>query len=324
MGAQASHKLRELAVGLEQNREVYSCIADLNWASFVNLVNKANDIASRFLDKNGKQLYFEIVDTDELQRRGMLFKIYARVLCHKVIVQSTSDIQRKGGGCCGEDEEDATCRMWECPACTFVNPPIYLCCDGCGAEKAQDSDARIATATTTTTITASTRHSAVDDGASDAPQAMPMLIEGTREMNLRQFVRLYLQIRSYAEFPGAKEGDDPGNGKHISGEFDAGRQALGGEQMSASIFLDGLDINDEDSSEECEECVICLDKRPDVILPECMHSFCDACISKWNVQRNGCPCCRRKEAAGEEWLLADIPSHAEVAAYISRAADTVT
>jgi hypothetical protein len=37
-----------------------------------------------------------------------------------------------------------------------------------------------------------------------------------------------------------------------------------------------------------DECCICLERKPDVILP-CTHSYCLPCIEQWNVDHKTCP-----------------------------------
>lgn len=65
-------------------------------------------------------------------------------------------------------------------------------------------------------------------------------------------------------------------------------------------------------SSETSECCICLDRKPDVILP-CTHVFCSTCIEKWNSEHNSCPICNEKFCGTDDtWVLSDLPEAQEI------------
>mmetsp|Transcript_430 Transcript_430/g.715 ORF Transcript_430/g.715 Transcript_430/m.715 type:complete len:97 (+) Transcript_430:755-1045(+) len=39
-------------------------------------------------------------------------------------------------------------------------------------------------------------------------------------------------------------------------------------------------------------CSICLDEPSDIVL-DCMHAFCENCITDWNQKSRTCPICRK-------------------------------
>uniref|UniRef100_A0A7S3YFB2 RING finger protein 141 n=1 Tax=Lotharella globosa TaxID=91324 RepID=A0A7S3YFB2_9EUKA len=53
-----------------------------------------------------------------------------------------------------------------------------------------------------------------------------------------------------------------------------------------------------------ELCSICLDEPSDIVL-DCLHAFCESCISEWNVKSSTCPVCRKDIDVGgiENWVL---------------------
>lgn len=65
-------------------------------------------------------------------------------------------------------------------------------------------------------------------------------------------------------------------------------------------------------SSETSECCICLDRKPDIILP-CTHVFCTPCIEKWNSEHKSCPICNAKLSSTEDsWVLSDLPQANEI------------
>ncbi|CAL4070105.1 unnamed protein product, partial [Meganyctiphanes norvegica] len=102
------------------------------------------------------------------------------------------------------------------------------------------------------------------------------------------------------------------------------------------------------SSGDCgnclDECVICLERRPDVILP-CAHAYCLPCIEQWweysnppsqectsssssaasivyamNVVDKTCPVCRESlKTTDDTWVLSEVPDNDQVNEEIRRA-----
>lgn len=52
------------------------------------------------------------------------------------------------------------------------------------------------------------------------------------------------------------------------------------DKMTASTLLNTVDSLTK--KEQNSECCICLERKPDVILP-CAHSYCLLCIEQWYV-----------------------------------------
>jgi Zinc finger, C3HC4 type (RING finger) len=82
------------------------------------------------------------------------------------------------------------------------------------------------------------------------------------------------------------------------------------EQKSFPLILDQLD-DKLNSSDDTEECIICLDKKPDNIL-SCLHSFCNECILKWLKENNSCPICCETTDDVDSWEKIDIPDTGEI------------
>lgn len=67
-----------------------------------------------------------------------------------------------------------------------------------------------------------------------------------------------------------------------------------------------------DANRDVTECCICLDRKPDLILP-CTHVFCSACIEKWNATHKKCPICQEKlNSTDDSWVLSELPRTDEV------------
>lgn len=80
------------------------------------------------------------------------------------------------------------------------------------------------------------------------------------------------------------------------------------------------------------ECCICLDRKPEILLP-CTHTYCCPCIEQWFVfisttyietinilimyyrkmTSKTCPICQEKlDATDDSWVLTDLPDMQEV------------
>jgi len=83
---------------------------------------------------------------------------------------------------------------------------------------------------------------------------------------------------------------------------------------TASMFLeDALD-----NTTSLEECCVCLERKPDVILP-CAHSYCLPCIEQWNVNHKTCPVCRETvESTDDGWVVSDGPDSLDIATEIQK------
>ncbi|XP_076036274.1 RING finger protein 141-like isoform X2 [Oratosquilla oratoria] len=68
-----------------------------------------------------------------------------------------------------------------------------------------------------------------------------------------------------------------------------------------------------------EECCICLERKPDVILP-CTHAYCLPCIEQWNGVDKTCPVCRESlKSTDDTWVISEVPDNEQVTQEIQRA-----
>jgi Zinc finger, C3HC4 type (RING finger) len=67
-----------------------------------------------------------------------------------------------------------------------------------------------------------------------------------------------------------------------------------------------------EAMEQFNECSICMDRQPEVLLP-CTHLFCCPCIEQWLTTRKTCPICSDSlESTSDSWVLEDMPKAEEV------------
>ncbi|XP_050735775.1 RING finger protein 141-like isoform X3 [Eriocheir sinensis] len=77
------------------------------------------------------------------------------------------------------------------------------------------------------------------------------------------------------------------------------------EQTESPGAVGGWDVN-------LSECMICLERKPDVILP-CAHAYCLPCIEQWSVVEKTCPMCRESlESTDDTWVLSEAPDSDQV------------
>ena len=89
----------------------------------------------------------------------------------------------------------------------------------------------------------------------------------------------------------------------------------GAKQLDPSKVLEELGGVDPNS---LDECCICLERKPDVILP-CTHSYCLPCIEQWNVDHKTCPVCRETLASTDDgWVISDGPDSLDIATEIQK------
>lgn len=85
--------------------------------------------------------------------------------------------------------------------------------------------------------------------------------------------------------------------------------------FTASMLLeqvDNLTNSLENGGEKLGECCICLERKPDVMLP-CAHAYCMPCIEQWNTSHKTCPFCRETlDSTDDTWVISDIPGSQEI------------
>uniref|UniRef100_A0A1I8A4B8 RING-type domain-containing protein n=1 Tax=Steinernema glaseri TaxID=37863 RepID=A0A1I8A4B8_9BILA len=120
--------------------------------------------------------------------------------------------------------------------------------------------------------------------------------EAYRNFTLTEFLRLQRQILTLVE---ASKVENSRDSEKLA------QQA----KMTMSMFLD---------SATCEgECVICLERPPDSILP-CTHSLCFPCFEQTRAAGYGfCPLCRYPLTKTDEaWEVANVPDDLSVSNYV--------
>ncbi|XP_037030561.1 RING finger protein 141-like [Bradysia coprophila] len=125
-------------------------------------------------------------------------------------------------------------------------------------------------------------------------------IESYKFLNLKQFLRVFKTFQS-----------------HLQVMISSEKQQ---ENLTASILMDKVDCFAESSptseeasgSELLQECSICLDRKPEVLLP-CAHTFCCPCIEQWNMSRKTCPICQAELSSTDDtWVLSELPAAGEI------------
>ena len=133
-------------------------------------------------------------------------------------------------------------------------------------------------------------------------------MDSYRLLTLKQFLSVFksLQTQTAAikDSPSSPDSSEPSSpvkrdGAAASNSPRKPRPLL----ISASMFLDdALDSPTLLEGSSLEECCVCLERKPDVILP-CAHSYCLPCIEQWNVNHKTCPVCRETvQSTDDGWV----------------------
>uniref|UniRef100_A0A183F0Q9 RING-type domain-containing protein n=1 Tax=Gongylonema pulchrum TaxID=637853 RepID=A0A183F0Q9_9BILA len=86
-----------------------------------------------------------------------------------------------------------------------------------------------------------------------------------------------------------------------------------GELLRSRIFDAHID-----RAAGASECIICLERTADVILP-CVHTFCMVCIERWKgIGKSWCPLCRQPlhPDGNDVWVTPDSPAGDELRNYL--------
>ena len=153
-------------------------------------------------------------------------------------------------------------------------------------------------------------------------------------VNLRQYLKVYNALRTQAA---AVKGFDIGERDSLEsiqeGEStEAQNPTSSGPSKSASSSktpinycgsLDPKELIERVTSKEIDpnsldECCICLERKPDVILP-CTHSYCLSCIEQWNVDHKTCPVCRETlDSTDDGWVISEGPDALDITTDIQK------
>jgi len=146
-------------------------------------------------------------------------------------------------------------------------------------------------------------------------------IESYRLLNLKQFLQVYKLIIQQSHMGLDEQGNKGGSHSadtlldHIP--TDPRVDVAANDPFTTSSILNKVD-DLEEAANSLDECCICMERRPEVILP-CAHSYCLPCIEQWNVSNKTCPVCREElDSTDESWVISEAPNSTEMAAEIQK------
>ena len=154
-------------------------------------------------------------------------------------------------------------------------------------------------------------------------------------MNLRQYLKVYNALKTQAaavkEFHQGDIKPLVGQEQRKSGECcstkaqesQSKRHPSASSRAPTDINIDPKELIERVTSKEIDpnsldECCICLERKPDVILP-CTHSYCLPCIEQWNVDHKTCPVCRETlDSTDDGWVISEGPDSLDIATDIQK------
>lgn len=150
-------------------------------------------------------------------------------------------------------------------------------------------------------------------------------IDSYRLLNLRQFLQVYKMISIQMN---AQKRSFMTECQHEtqSNASDTVLDSLGndlsspcGTPFTTSVILERVaGCNLEDQHYSLDECCICMERKPEVILP-CAHNYCLPCIEQWNDNNKTCPVCREEvESTDDSWVISEAPDSSEMAAEVQK------
>jgi len=151
-------------------------------------------------------------------------------------------------------------------------------------------------------------------------------VDSYRLLTLKQFLAIFKSLQTQtaalreevtSSSPDSSEPASPSEEDLVKVEAKAKKpHPLTVAKFSASLLLDEALGAEELAS--LDECIVCLERRPDVILP-CAHSYCLPCIEQWNVNHKTCPVCRETVDSTEDgWVISDGPDSLDIATQIQK------
>lgn len=142
-------------------------------------------------------------------------------------------------------------------------------------------------------------------------------VEDYKLLNLRQFLQAYKTVLYHINCMSSTD-----TSSELSASADCASKTLKRNPISTSMILN--EIGTSDSATELEECIICMERKPEVSLP-CAHSYCLFCIEQWQVSSKTCPVCRESiENSNDTWVIPDIPESSEVNAELLKTLEVLT
>ncbi|PSN53610.1 RING finger protein 141 [Blattella germanica] len=123
-------------------------------------------------------------------------------------------------------------------------------------------------------------------------------VDTYRLLNLSEFLRVFKTLQ--CQLAAAQQ----------STHKEAAGSSAEARLLTATMLLEEVDL--ATGSERLNECCICLERRPDVMLP-CAHSYCMPCIEQWNVNNKTCPICRETlDSTDDTWVISEVPGSHEI------------
>jgi len=155
-------------------------------------------------------------------------------------------------------------------------------------------------------------------------------IDSYRCLNLKQYLRVFNALKTQTAAVNAPIGEvDPKDQAATSGSGESGGIEPETVQETDAAVLDVAKVDVTDAKEllkaltdadpnSLDECCICLERKPDVILP-CTHSYCLPCIEQWNVDHKTCPVCRETLSSTDDgWVISEGPDSLDIATEIQK------
>jgi len=141
-------------------------------------------------------------------------------------------------------------------------------------------------------------------------------IDSYRCLTLKQYLRVFNSLKTQSAAVTTTLGDqDPKAQVAEASSSEATADAPKVDVTDAKELLRALADVDPNS---LDECCICLERKPDVILP-CTHSYCLPCIEQWNVDHKTCPVCRETLASTDDgWVISEGPDSMDIATEIQK------